>query len=78
MTDPIELWSLPDLTAKIAELEAILLSGVTTSNIDGTTETVDIGLVRQQLGVLNRRRDELLERTPRKPRVATIDVGGLF
>lgn len=67
-----------ELCDKIAELQGILLAGETSSTIDGTTSVIDLNVVRQQLDMLNRQRDALLGRVPLKPRVATMDVGGLF
>jgi hypothetical protein len=69
---------LGDLLAKIAELEQILLSGETTVTIDGTTTTVDLDVIRQNLSLLYRQRDQQAGVAERKPRMSSIRVGGLF
>lgn len=61
------------IAAKIAELEAVLQSGVTTININGTVTTVDLNVIRQQLA--NLRQQSTTERS-RKPRIASIYLGG--
>lgn len=62
-------------TARIAELEAILQGGVTTITVAGTTTTADLNVIRQQLAELRRTDDSQVSR---KPRIATIDTGGLM
>lgn len=62
-------------TAKIAELEAILQAGETSTTIDGTTTTVDLNVIRQQLNELRANDDDEANRL-RKPTVATICLGG--
>lgn len=64
-----------DNSAQIAELRAILQSGVTTRTINGTTTTVDLNVIRQQLAALMSQDDS---EKSRKPRVATIYLGGQF
>lgn len=64
-----------DNTAKIAELRAILQSGVTTVSVAGTTTTIDLNVIRQQLRELERTDDT---EGARKPRMTSLDVGGLM
>ena len=64
-----------DNTAKIAELEAILQSGVTTITIAGTTTQIDLNVIRRQLQDLRATDDT---QAARKPRIATLDVSGLM
>jgi hypothetical protein len=67
-----------DLREKIEELERLLLSGETTVSIDGTTTTIDLDVIRQNLSLLYRQRDQQLGVAERKPRMSSIRVGGLF
>ena len=62
-------------TAQIAELEAVLREGITTTTVAGTTTTVDLDVVRKQLAELRRTDDTQVSR---KPRIATLDTGGLM
>ncbi|MBS0207224.1 MAG: hypothetical protein JSS49_30475 [Planctomycetes bacterium] len=64
-----------DNTAEIERLRAILREGVTTVSVGGTTTTVDLNVIRQQLRDLERTDD--IEGS-RKPRISSIDVGGLM
>lgn len=63
-----------DNSARIAELEAILRSGVTTRTINGTTTTVDLTVIRQQLTSLRQQDDT---QAIRKPRIASMNLSGL-
>lgn len=65
-------WYIKD---KIAELEAILQQGITTSTVAGTTVTMDLDLIRRQLAELRRQDDT---QAARKPRIATINTGDLM
>lgn len=58
---------------KIAELEELLASGVSSVNVDGTSTTFDLASVRKQLQML---RDTLPEQRKRRPRAARINLGG--
>lgn len=64
-----------DNSARIAELEALLQSGVTSTSINGTTTTVDLSEIRRQLDILRRTDDT---QAGNKPRMSSIRVGGLF
>lgn len=64
-----------DNTAEITRLRQILRSGVTTMVVDGTTTTIDLNVIRQQLRELERTDD--VEGT-RKPRVSSLGLGGLM
>lgn len=64
-----------DNTAEIARLRAILREGVTTVSVGGTTTAVDLNVIRQQLRELERTDDT---EGARKPRISSIDVGGLM
>lgn len=64
-----------DNTAKIAELRAILQSGVTTISVDGTTTTVDLNQIRLELRQLIAEDDT---QKTRKPRLSSVNLGGLM
>lgn len=63
-----------DHSARIAELEAILQEGATTVTVDGTTTVIDLEIVEQQLNQL--RRDNTAT-ADRRPRLSSIQTGGL-
>ena len=63
-----------DNTARIAELRLILESGVTSTSIDGTSVQVDLGAVRIELQrLVNTDTASKL----RRPRLSTVNIGGL-
>ena len=63
-----------DHSAKIAELEEILQSGVTTVVVDGTTTTVNLDVIQRQLNEL---RQSNTATADRRPRLSSIQMGGL-
>ena len=65
---------MPDNTAKIAELRAILESGTTTITVAGTTTAVDLNQVRIELGRLMAEDDT---QKKRRPRISSINLGNL-
>lgn len=75
---PLEEETVAALNTAISRLEHMLLSGETTVTIDGTVTTVDLEFAKRQLVDLRRMRDAKLGLTVRKPRVATINCGGLM
>lgn len=62
-------------TAEIARLEALLRNGVTTVTVAGVTTTLDLNEIRRQLEYLRAADDS---QAGRKPRIATINAGGLM
>jgi hypothetical protein len=64
-----------DNREKIAEIDEIIASGVKSSSVDGTSVHHDLKALRKR-EMLYREQDELLRRT--RPRVASINLGGLF
>lgn len=65
---------MPDNSARIAEIEAILESGVTSSNIDGTQETTDFAQLRLELSRL--RATDTTQRV-RRPRLSSVNLRDL-
>ena len=67
-----------EIDIKIKEMEQALLSAETSTSIDGTVTSVDLNVLRSELARLRRQRDAQAGLQVRKPRVSTIDVGGLM
>ncbi len=63
-----------DNTARIAQLRKILQAGVTSTNIDGTSVSVDLDQVRTELQQLMREDDT---QRIRKPRVSSVNIRNL-
>ena len=59
---------------RIAEIRAILTSGVTSTNVDGTTIQLDLDSLRRELHQLQREDDG---QHVRKPRVTSVNLSRL-
>lgn len=55
---------MPDHTVEIAELEELLKHGVTSSNVDGNSESIDLDQVRSRLNELKRANDATRRKRP--------------
>lgn len=62
---------MPDNTARIAELRAILQEGLTQTNVDGRSATWDLDQVREELQQLLREDDT---QRLRKPRISSVNL----
>ena len=61
---------MPDNSAKIAELRALLQSGVTSSTVDGTSSSVSLDEIRRQLAELERTDTTAITEGRVRPKVA--------
>lgn len=66
---------MPDHSARIAQIEQILRSGVTSSSVDGTQITIDHESLRKELRKL--RAEDDVQRL-RRPRISSVDLSRLF
>lgn len=71
----VKRWeTMADNTARIAEIRAVLRSGVTASTVDGGSLTIDPESLRRELRNLVAEDD--VQRT-RRPRISTVNLSGL-
>lgn len=63
-----------DNTQRIADIRAILQTGVTSTNVDGTQVTLDLDQLRRELLQLVREDDS---QRRRKPRLSSVNLSGL-
>jgi len=63
-----------DHSTEIARLEAILRDGVTSVTVDGTTTVIDLDVIERQL---NQLRQANTDTADRRPRLSSIQMGGL-
>ena len=63
-----------DHSTEIARLEAILRDGVTSVTVDGTTTVIDLDVIERQL---NQLRQANTATADRRPRLSSIQMGGL-
>jgi hypothetical protein len=65
---------MPDNSDRIAEIRELLQSGLTSTNIDGTTEQMDLASLRTELRQLMA--EDNTQRI-RKPRLSSVDLSRL-